>query len=164
MKWLETHLPKMMLAPSFIAVLVFVYGFIGWTAWVSLTRSKLLPKYEIKGTIQYERLFASPRWDTALDNLFIFGALFIVNINLFDSVRTRAVGRKSIQTKEVEELPAKLSAGLRSLVVPYLEEEGLPVPAEWGGGETTSSSTTTSPETADETVATTTTPAEEGGV
>ncbi|SEW02696.1 carbohydrate ABC transporter membrane protein 1, CUT1 family [Aliiroseovarius sediminilitoris] len=77
-KWLETHLPKMVLAPSFIAVLVFVYGFIAWTAWVSLTRSRLLPKYEIDGFIQYERLFASPRWDTAMNNLFIFGALFII--------------------------------------------------------------------------------------
>ncbi|MDE9449819.1 sugar ABC transporter permease [Aliiroseovarius sp. Z3] len=77
-KWLETHLPKMVLAPSFIAVLVFVYGFIAWTAWVSLTRSRLLPKYEIDGFIQYDRLFASPRWDTAMNNLFIFGALFII--------------------------------------------------------------------------------------
>ncbi|WP_170326334.1 carbohydrate ABC transporter permease [Ruegeria arenilitoris] len=77
-EWLENHLPKVVLAPSFIAVLIFVYGFIGWTAWVSLTRSKLLPKYEIKGLIQYERLFDSPRWDTAINNLYIFGALFIV--------------------------------------------------------------------------------------
>ena len=77
-EWLENHLPKVVLAPSFIAVLIFVYGFIGWTAWVSLTRSKLLPKYEINGFIQYERLFDSPRWDTAINNLYIFGALFIV--------------------------------------------------------------------------------------
>ncbi|WP_371168107.1 carbohydrate ABC transporter permease [Aliiroseovarius sp. 2305UL8-7] len=77
-KWLETHLPKMVLAPSFIAVLVFVYGFIAWTAWVSLTRSRLLPKYEVEGFIQYDRLFSAPRWDTAMNNLFIFGALFII--------------------------------------------------------------------------------------
>jgi glucose/mannose transport system permease protein len=77
-EWLENHLPKMVLAPSFIAVLVFVYGFIGWTAWVSLTRSKLLPRYDITGFIQYKKLFDSPRWDTALQNLFVFGALFIV--------------------------------------------------------------------------------------
>lgn len=75
--WLERYLPRMVLAPSFIAVLIFVYGFIGWTAWVSLTRSRLMPRYEIDGLIQYERLFASPRWDTAMNNLFIFGALFI---------------------------------------------------------------------------------------
>ncbi|UWQ60587.1 sugar ABC transporter permease (plasmid) [Leisingera caerulea] len=76
--WLERHIPKMVLAPSFAAVLVFVYGFIIWTAWVSLTRSRLLPKYEIEGFIQYERLFNAPRWDTAMSNLFVFGTLFIV--------------------------------------------------------------------------------------
>ncbi len=76
--WLERNVPRILLAPSFLAVLVFVYGFIAWTAWVSMTRSRLLPKYEIEGFIQYERLFAAPRWDTAMNNLFIFGALFIV--------------------------------------------------------------------------------------
>ncbi|KIC34200.1 carbohydrate ABC transporter permease [Leisingera sp. ANG-M7] len=77
-EWLERHIPKMVLAPSFAAVLVFVYGFIAWTAWVSLTRSRLLPKYEIEGLIQYERLFNAPRWDTAMSNLFVFGTLFIL--------------------------------------------------------------------------------------
>ena len=77
-EWLERNVPRIVLAPSFLAVLIFVYGFIAWTAWVSLTRSRLLPKYEIEGFIQYGRLFAAPRWDTAMDNLFIFGALFIV--------------------------------------------------------------------------------------
>lgn len=76
--WLERHVPKMVLAPSFAAILLFVYGFIAWTGWISFTKSRLLPKYEIIGTLQYERLFVSPRWDTALNNLFIFGALFIV--------------------------------------------------------------------------------------
>lgn len=75
--WLERNVPKIVLAPSFAALLVFVYGFIAWTAWVSMTRSRLLPKYEIEGFIQYDRLFAAPRWDTAIDNLFVFGALFI---------------------------------------------------------------------------------------
>ena len=37
-----------------------------------------MPRYDIVGTIQYERLFDAPRWDTALTNLFIFGFLFIV--------------------------------------------------------------------------------------
>lgn len=77
-KWLEENMPKLVLAPSFIVVLIFVYGFIAWTGWVSFTRSRLLPKYEIDGIIQYERLFASPRWDTAFSNLFVFGFLFIV--------------------------------------------------------------------------------------
>jgi len=82
MAWLEKHVPKMVLAPSFAVILFFVYGFIGWTAWVSLTRSRLLPRYDIVGFIQYQRLFDSPRWDTAITNLFIFGFLFIV-ISMF---------------------------------------------------------------------------------
>jgi len=77
MQWLERHVPKLVLAPSFIAALLFVYGFIGCTAWVSFTRSRLLPNYDLVGTIQYERLFASPRWEVALNNLFVFGVLFI---------------------------------------------------------------------------------------
>ena len=77
MEWLERNMPRLVLAPSFVAILIFVYGFIGWTAWVSLTRSRLMPRYEIDGFGQYARLFASPRWDVAMNNLFIFGGLFM---------------------------------------------------------------------------------------
>ena len=75
--WLERQAPKLVLAPSFAAMLLFVYGFIGWTAWVSLTKSRLLPKYAIDGFGQYARLFNAPRWDVAIENLAIFGILFI---------------------------------------------------------------------------------------
>ena len=81
-EWLERHMPKFVMAPSFVAILIFVYGFIGWTAWVSFTKSRLLPKYDIVGTIQYDRLFQSPRWETAINNLYVFGILFIV-ISMF---------------------------------------------------------------------------------
>ncbi|WP_298568859.1 sugar ABC transporter permease [uncultured Aliiroseovarius sp.] len=77
-RWLQDNMPKIVLAPSFIAVMVFVYGFIAWTAWVSLTRSRLMPRYELDSFIQYERLAASPRFETAMVNLAIFGTLFIV--------------------------------------------------------------------------------------
>ncbi len=80
--WFEKHLPKIVLAPSFIAIILFVYGFIAWTAWVSFTKSRLMPKYDIVGFIQYDRLFDSPRWDVAINNLFIFGFLFIL-ISMF---------------------------------------------------------------------------------
>jgi len=80
--WLEKHLPKIVLGPSFLAIILFVYGFIAWTAWISFTRSRLMPKYDIVGFIQYERLFDSPRWGVAIDNLFIFGFLFIL-ISMF---------------------------------------------------------------------------------
>ena len=77
-RWLQDNMPKIVLAPSFIAVMVFVYGFIAWTAWVSLTRSRLMPRYEFDSLIQYERLADSPRFETAMVNLAIFGTLFIV--------------------------------------------------------------------------------------
>ena len=77
-RWLQDNMPRIVLAPSFIAVMVFVYGFIGWTAWVSLTRSRLMPRYEFDSFIQYERLADSPRFETAMVNLAIFGTLFIV--------------------------------------------------------------------------------------
>ncbi|MDC1297570.1 sugar ABC transporter permease [Octadecabacter sp.] len=77
-RWLQDNMPRIVLAPSFIAVMVFVYGFIGWTAWVSLTRSRLMPRYEFDSFIQYERLADSPRFETAMVNLATFGTLFIV--------------------------------------------------------------------------------------
>lgn len=45
--YLEDAIPKLVLAPTFLAALVFIYGFILWTAWISMTQSALLPKYEI---------------------------------------------------------------------------------------------------------------------
>ena len=42
---LQELLPKLVLAPSFLIVLVFVYGFIAYTGVLSLTDSKMLPSY-----------------------------------------------------------------------------------------------------------------------
>ena len=78
--WLERHIPKLVLAPSLVISLIFVYGFIAWTAWVSLTKSKLMPRYEIVGLLQYDKLFLSPSWETALENLlFLVVSLFCLH-------------------------------------------------------------------------------------
>jgi|TARA_B100000315_G_scaffold134526_1_gene123981 glucose/mannose transport system permease protein len=77
-KWLQDHLPKIVLAPSFAVVIVFVYGFISWTAYISFTKSKLLPRYQFEGLLQYRKLWEMDRWYVALDNLFVFSALFIL--------------------------------------------------------------------------------------
>ena len=75
---LEGILPRLVLAPTFVAILVFVYGFIGWTAWISLTGSRLLPNYKFAGFAQYLTLFTrEPRWWVAISNLLIFSVLFI---------------------------------------------------------------------------------------
>jgi len=78
MYWLKKNLPKIVVAPSFAVILWFVYGFIGWTFYVSLTKSKLLPNYEFWGIHQYVRLWQMPRWHIAVENLFIFTSLFII--------------------------------------------------------------------------------------
>ncbi|HKJ95322.1 MAG TPA: sugar ABC transporter permease [Gammaproteobacteria bacterium] len=74
---LGAQLPKLVLAPTFAVSLFFVYGFIGWTAWLSLSKSRLLPNYDWAGLSQYVRLFENHRWWVAAENLFIFGGLFI---------------------------------------------------------------------------------------
>ncbi|PLX38121.1 MAG: ABC transporter permease [Hyphomicrobiales bacterium] len=77
MRFLDRHIPKLVIAPSFAAVLVFVYGFIAWTAVISLTKSRILPRYVFDGITQYQKLFATPRWYVALENLFIYTTLFV---------------------------------------------------------------------------------------
>lgn len=77
-KYLEANLPKLVLAPTAIAMMVCMYGFIGWTAGLSFTKSRMLPQWDFVGLTQYEKLFSNPRWMVALDNLFIFTLLFIV--------------------------------------------------------------------------------------
>jgi ABC-type sugar transport system permease subunit len=43
---LQELLPRVVLAPSFAAVLIFVYGFILFTAYLSFTNSKILPSLQ----------------------------------------------------------------------------------------------------------------------
>ena len=76
--YLEKQLPKLIMAPTAIVMLVCMYGFIGWTAVLSFTKSRMLPQWEFVGWQQYERLFANPRWHVALDNLLVFTLLFII--------------------------------------------------------------------------------------
>ena len=58
--------------------MIFIYGYILLNAWISFTKSRMLPKYDWAGTIQYEKLFANDRWWVAAENLAIFGLLFIL--------------------------------------------------------------------------------------
>jgi glucose/mannose transport system permease protein len=75
---IEALLPKLVVAPTFVMAMIFIYGYILLNAWISFTKSRMLPKYDWAGTIQYEKLFANDRWWVAAENLAIFGGLFIV--------------------------------------------------------------------------------------
>lgn len=65
------------LVPAMTITIVCFYAFVVWTFLISLTRSRLLPVYDIQGFFQYARLFATPRWWTAMSNMLIHGTLFI---------------------------------------------------------------------------------------
>lgn len=75
---LQDWLPRLVLAPSFALTLIFVYGFIVWTAVLSMSTSRILPVYKWAGFDAYERLFSQPNWYMALKNLAIFGSLYII--------------------------------------------------------------------------------------
>lgn len=74
---LRNSLSKIVVAPTLAMVLVFVYGFILWTTYISFSASKMLPIYEWVGLENYIRLWSMGRWHTAITNLLIFGVLFI---------------------------------------------------------------------------------------
>jgi len=80
---LQRSLPGIVLSPTILAAVIFIYGFILWTAWISLTNSGLLPRYELAGFTQYVKLFQSERWWVASRNLAVFGSLFITFCILF---------------------------------------------------------------------------------
>ena len=60
-------LPKLVVAPSFVLALFFIYGLIAWNGYLSLSASRLLPNYEFVGIEQYVNLFESERFRVALE-------------------------------------------------------------------------------------------------
>ncbi|MES3675684.1 sugar ABC transporter permease [Halomonas elongata] len=74
---LQAWLPKLVLAPSVVISLCFVYGFMLWTFVLSLTDSRMLPSYDFVGFAQYARLMNNERWWVAATNLGVFGVFFV---------------------------------------------------------------------------------------
>ncbi|TKC14418.1 sugar ABC transporter permease [Robertmurraya kyonggiensis] len=66
------------LAPSFILILIFIYGFIGWTGWVSVSNwNTLVPDFSFAGLKNYIYLFGDYRFQADLRNTVFFTILFI---------------------------------------------------------------------------------------
>ncbi|WFC63425.1 sugar ABC transporter permease [Pseudomonas sp. REST10] len=74
---LQRWLPKLVLAPSMLVVLVGFYGYILWTLVLSFSNSSFMPSYKWVGLQQYMRLMDNDRWWVASQNLLVFGSLFI---------------------------------------------------------------------------------------
>ena len=70
--------PFLVLVPSVIATLIYVFIFTGWTIYISLSKSAMFPVADLQGTKAYSDLWANARWNIAFHNLFLFGALYVI--------------------------------------------------------------------------------------
>jgi glucose/mannose transport system permease protein len=70
--------PILVLTPSLIASFVYVFVFTGWTLWISLSNSTLLPVLDFAGLKNYASLWANRRWGVAYSNLFLFSGFYVV--------------------------------------------------------------------------------------
>lgn len=74
----ERLLALAFITPSIIAIGIFVYGFIGWSARVSLSQWRgLLPDYTWAGFDNFMQLFQDRRFMIDIRNTLIFTALFL---------------------------------------------------------------------------------------
>ena len=75
---LGSAVPLLVLGPSLVASFVYVFVFTGWTLYISLSNSSLLPTYGFVGLENYASLWANRRWNIAYNNLFFFSSFYIV--------------------------------------------------------------------------------------
>ena len=66
------------LLPMAVTVLLVYLGTVLWSLRVSLSSSRTFPKDDFVGLAQYTRLFDNERWLTSLQNLAVYGLLFIL--------------------------------------------------------------------------------------
>ncbi len=66
--------------PSIIAIFIFIYMFIGWTGYISLTKwNNVIPNLKFVGLRNYIRLFQIERFQIDLHNTLVFTLLFITS-------------------------------------------------------------------------------------
>ncbi|GER79601.1 MAG: sugar ABC transporter permease [Anaerolineaceae bacterium] len=75
----DRYLSVVLIAPSILAVLIFIYVFIGWSVRVSLSKWKgLTADYSWNGISNYTNLFSDPRFHVDVRNTLIFTGVFVV--------------------------------------------------------------------------------------
>ncbi|MGB2783294.1 MAG: sugar ABC transporter permease [Atribacterota bacterium] len=71
--------PILFITPSIVAVGIFIYGFIGWTGFISFTKwNDVLPDYTRVGFENYRKLFANMRFQIDLHNTLVFTVIFVI--------------------------------------------------------------------------------------
>jgi len=72
--------PILFITPSIVAIGIFIYGFIGWTSFISFTKwNNVLPDYTLVGFKNYRKLFANMRFQIDLHNTLVFTVIFVVS-------------------------------------------------------------------------------------
>jgi len=78
MSW-ERVAAILLITPSVLAIAIFVYGFIAFTGFASLTKwDSLLPDFSFIGFSNYQKLFANQRFQIDLRNTVSFTILFLI--------------------------------------------------------------------------------------
>jgi glucose/mannose transport system permease protein len=78
----QTALPPLIVTPVIVAIIVFVYAFIGLTIWVSLSKwGSLRMDLDLREPfgITYAQMFSMPRWHANLRNVLVFTTLFLAS-------------------------------------------------------------------------------------
>lgn len=74
-------MPFLVILPSLLLVIIFVYFFIGWTGIVSLVNwNSLKPDFTFVGLKNYTQLLESFRFQSSLRNMIFFSLFFIVGV------------------------------------------------------------------------------------
>jgi len=75
----DRYLSFVLISPSILAVLIFIYGFIAWSVRVSLSAWKgLNPDYTWVALNNYLALFSDPRFHVDVRNTLIFTGVFVI--------------------------------------------------------------------------------------
>ena len=67
----------LVLIPTVVVAVYFIWGFGGYTVFLSTTKSTFLPDHTFIGAKNFTHLFADKRWWVAYQNMFIFGGLYL---------------------------------------------------------------------------------------
>lgn len=91
----ERAAPVLFVLPSLIAILIFVYGFIGWTGYTSLTKwDTLNPDFTFVGLENYAKLFRDFRFQSDLRNTLFFTLFFLAGCLVLGIVSAVLIDQK----------------------------------------------------------------------
>uniref|UniRef100_A0A540VM72 Sugar ABC transporter permease n=1 Tax=Litorilinea aerophila TaxID=1204385 RepID=A0A540VM72_9CHLR len=95
--WLRSDMfiAVLVLTPSIIAVALFIYGFIGWTFYMSTVKwNSQVPDFTFVGLANWERLFSDRRFHIDLRNLVYYAAGFMTQCIVFGFIIAALLDQK----------------------------------------------------------------------